>query len=359
MGKNDHRLFCGVLAAGTMLLLLLALAALLYLRWEQPPTVAGEEPAAQTEYAAAQETAEEEQPEERVAAEAVAAGRKQGVYTVLLAGRDEASGCTDTILLGRLDTQRHSLDLVSIPRDTLVNLDWAVRKLNAVYAGAVNAGGNPGEALRRELRRLCGFSPDCCAVVDLAVFAEAVDLIGGIEYELPEAMHYDDPAQDLHIHLEAGLRRLSGAEAMGLVRYRAGYRNGDLDRLSVQQRFMDAAIGQILSLGSVPRLPELAELVAAHTDTDLTAANIAWLLRQTLQCRREDVRFHIAPCSPATVAGLSYTLLEPEAWIAMINECLNPFLRPIARENLDLVYHDAEGYHATSGELRGAAYYGQ
>ena len=144
---------------------------------------------------------------------------------------------------------------------------------------------------------------------------------------------------------------------MGLVRYRAGYRNGDLDRVAVQQRFLDAAIGQILSLGSVPRLPELAELIASHTDTELSAANIAWLLRQTLQCRREELRFHTAPNTPVTVAGLSYVLLEPEDWLAMINEFLNPYAAPITRENLDLVYHDASGYHATSGLLRGAAYY--
>lgn len=358
MEKENHRGFRRSVAALALLLLLALLAALLYLRWERPPALPEKEPAEEI-LPALREADRGGETEARIAAEAEITGRKPGVYTILLAGRDEASGCTDTVLIGRLDTRRHSLDLVSIPRDTLINLDWPVRKLNAVYAGAVNAGKSPGEALRRELRRLCGFAPDCCAVVDLAVFAEAVDLIGGIEYELPEAMHYDDPAQDLHIHLEAGQRRLSGEEAMGLVRYRAGYLNGDLDRVAVQQRFLDAAIGQILSLGSVPRLPELAELIASHTDTDLSAANIAWLLRQALQCRREDIRFHTAPNSPATVAGLSYTLLEPEAWLAMINDCLNPYAAPIARENLDLVYRDASGYHATSGLLRGAEYYGQ
>ena len=356
MKRDHHRRLWPAFAVPALLFLLGLLAALLYLRWEQPPALT-EETAERKILPALHECGEQAETEARLAAEAAVAGRKPGVYTILLAGRDEASGCTDTVLLGRLDTLRHSLDLVSIPRDTLLNLDWPVRKLNAVYAGAINAGKAPGEALRREMKRLCGFAPDCCAVVDLAVFAEAVDLIGGIDYELPEAMHYDDPAQDLHIHLDAGRRRLSGEEAMGLVRYRAGYRNGDLDRVAVQQRFMDAAIGQILRLGSVPHLPELTELIAAHTDTELSAANIAWLLRQTLQCKREDVRFHTAPNEPAAVAGLSYVLLEPEDWLAMINEFLNPYAAPITRENLDLVYHDASGYHATSGLLRGAAYY--
>ena len=144
---------------------------------------------------------------------------------------------------------------------------------------------------------------------------------------------------------------------MGLVRYRSGYLNGDLDRVAVQQRFMEAALGELLSLGSVPRLPELVTLLASHMDTDLSAANIAWLVRQALLCQREDLHFYTMPNTPVTVAGLSYTLAEPDEWLTMINDCLNPYTTPIRLENLDLVYHDAEGYHATSGYLRGAGYY--
>ncbi len=357
MERKKHRGMRHLFAATALLLLLMALAWLLYLRWEQPPTLAQELPEERATRPTLRETDSGAETEAHIAAEADNTGRKKGVYTLLLAGRDDASGNTDTILLGRLDTVQHRLDLVSIPRDTLVNLDWPVRKLNAVYAGTANSGGNAGEGLRQEIRRLCGFSPDCCAVVDLDVFVEAVDLIGGIDYELPQDMHYDDEAQNLHIHLDAGARHLSGEEAMGLVRYRSGYLNGDLDRVVVQQRFMDAALSQLLTVGSVPRLPELAALLAAHTDTDLTAANIAWLLRQALLCTREDIQFHTMPNTPATVAGLSYTLPEPEEWLAMINECLNPYSTPIVMENLDIVYHDAGGYHATSGWLRGAGYY--
>lgn len=357
MYMKKHRGLRRFFVVSALMLLMALLAWLLYLRWEQPPTLAQELPPEREIRPTLRETGGAAEAETRIAAESSITGRKRGIYTLLLAGRDDASGNTDTILLGRLDTAEHRLDLVSIPRDTLVNLDWAVRKLNAVYAGTANSGGTASEGLRQEIRRLCGFSPDCCAVVDLDVFVEAVDLIGGIDYELPQDMHYDDAAQDLHIHLDAGTRHLSGEEAMGLVRYRSGYLNGDLDRVAVQQRFMDAALGQLLTVGSVPRLPELAALLASHTDTDLTAANIAWLMRQALLCKREDIRFHTMPNTPVTVAGLSYTLPEPEAWLTMINDCLNPYTAPIALENLDIVFHDADGYHATSGWLRGAGYY--
>ena len=350
--KKHRSIRLGLLAAALLFLFAL-LGWTLYLRWEQPPAWTEENPAEQ------EPGSEIVRPpaEERIPAENTHTGRKRGVYTLLLAGRDDSSGCTDTLLLGRLDTRQHRLDLVSVPRDTLVNLDWKVRKLNAVYAGTANSGGTAIEGLREEMRKLCGFSPDCYAVVDLDVFVEAVDLIGGIDYELMQDMHYDDEAQNLHIHLDAGPRHLSGEEAMGLVRYRAGYLNGDLDRVAVQQSFMEAALGELLSLGSVPRLPELVTLLSSHMDTDLSAANIAWLARQALQCRREDLHFTTMPNTPVTVAGLSYTLAEPEAWLAMINDSLNPYTVPIRLENLDLVYRDDTGYHATSGYLRGAGYY--
>ncbi len=347
-----EKTFWRVIAVGILLLLIALFTLTLYLRWEQPP-----ETAAVFSSDKADAPVRSEPEPKPIAAQTLASGRKRGVYTLLLAGRDDGSGNTDTVLLARLDTLSHSLDIVSLPRDTLVNLDWRVRKLNAVYAGTANSGGTASEGLRREIRKLCGFSPDCYAVVDLGVFVEAVDLIGGIDFDLPQDMDYDDEAQDLHIHLKAGPRRLSGAEAMGLVRYRSGYLNGDLDRVSVQQRFMEAALDQLLSFGSVPHLPELALLLAGHTDTDLSAANIAWLVRQGLRCERESIRFHTMPNSPAEVAGLSYTLVEPEPWLALLNESLNPFTQPLRLENLDLVYRDESGFHASSGLLQGADYY--
>jgi len=63
------------------------------------------------------------------------AERRKTVYTLLLAGVDEVSGNTDTILVGRIDAEARRMDFVSIPRDTYVNLPWDVRKINCVYSG--------------------------------------------------------------------------------------------------------------------------------------------------------------------------------------------------------------------------------
>lgn len=346
MPDQKNRRLRLVLAIFFALSALLAAAFSAYMLWETPPArESGEGPA------------ELSAPEPELPAEPSApAGRTDRVYTLLLAGLDRASGSTDTILVGRLDTGRHRLDLVSIPRDTLVNLNWSVRKLNAVYAGTANSGGVALEGLKEQIRCLTGFVPDCCAVVDLDVFVQAVDLIGGVDFDVPADMHYDDPSQGLSIHLSAGPQHLDGQQAMGVVRYRSGYVNGDLDRVAVQQSFLRAAAAQLVTLGNVPNLRALAQLLAEHTDTELSAANVAYLLRQALLCG-EEIHFAVMPNTPADVRGLSYTFVELEPWLEMINERLNPFEQPVTAANLDLVYRVDGVVYATSGLLRGAEYY--
>ena len=75
-------------------------------------------------------------------------GRQDGVYTILLVGNDDGNGNTDTIMVGKIDTENHKMDFVCIPRDTLINSTWDVRKINAVYWGNINGGGDPVKKAR-------------------------------------------------------------------------------------------------------------------------------------------------------------------------------------------------------------------
>lgn len=326
-----------------------------YMLWERPPEKAaaplaakapplpadpGETPAAGTPTPAPTPASSEE---------------PGGIYTLLLVGNDDGNGNTDTILLAKLDTGAHSLHVVSIPRDTLINADWEVRKVNAVYWGERLRGGSGIEALRRHIRMLTGFEPDNYAVLDLADLIRAVDLLGGVDFDVPFAMHYDDPSQNLHIHLEAGQQHLSGEQVMGLLRYRSGYPTGDLGRIEMQQGFLRACLAQYAALGSVPNLMKAAEYLAGAVDTDLTAANMAWYLRQALRCG-DDLTFETLPTEPATVHKYSYAVVRLGDWLAMLNDSLNPTEREITAADLDLVYRGSGGFTAT-GELRGAWYY--
>ena len=143
---------------------------------------------------------------------------------------------------------------------------------------------------------------------------------------------------------------------MWLCRYRSGYVNGDIDRISVQHDFLKAAADQFIQLGKIPNVPQVAAILAQSTDTNLSAANMAWFARQLMRCKSEDIRFYTAPNTPATVHDLSYTFLDLYDWLKLINSTLNPGTVPIGEGQLDLVYlHNGEVCCTTA--LQGLSYF--
>ncbi len=303
-------------------------------------------------------TAEEETAASLIASseEAFAAERRKSVYTLILAGMDEVSGNTDTILIGRVDAEARRMDFVSIPRDTYVNQPWDVRKINCAYSMARNAGKSGLEGLRAAMRGLCGFDADCCVVMDLNTAKDAIDLMGGVYFDVPFDMDYEDASQNLSIHIPAGYQCLSGEQCVQLCRYRKNYVNGDLDRIDLQHSFLKAAARQFISLGSIPNLARVVQLAVSSVDSDLTAANIVYLLRCAVQCRVEDISFYTMPNRPADAGGLSYTFVEKDEWLTLLNDALDPFDAPIGEENLDLVYIENGRFRASSGRIRGESY---
>ncbi len=89
-------------------------------------------------------------------------------------------------------------------------------------------------------RDLLGFPVDGYVLVDLEAFQKTVDLVRGVEFDVPMDMNYEDPSQNLYIHLQKGLQTLDGEQAMGLVRFRKGYATQDIQRTQTQQQFLKA-----------------------------------------------------------------------------------------------------------------------
>lgn len=347
------RLVCLVSAGAAALT---AGAVSLYMLWERPPEQK-EEARALTEMLTpapgkSGRTAETPAADKGQAFETQ---RRDGIYTILLVGNDDGTGNTDTIMLGKLDTVRHTADFVSIPRDTLINVDSPVRKINSVYWGARNNGGDGIAALKEHVKKLSGIEPDCYAVIDLDVFVEAVDQLGGIWFDVPERMYYEEGPV---IDLQPGYQLLNGEQSMWLCRYRSSYVNGDIDRIDVQHDFLKAAAEQFLSLGSIPNVSKLAALLAENMDTNMSAANMAYFARQLLMCDSDDVNFHTAPNTPRMVHELSYTFLELYDWLEMVNEKLNPYAQPVTEGQLDLVYLYG-GNVCCTAQIRGIGYFAE
>lgn len=266
-----------------------------------------------------------------------ASERKERFHTILLGGLDDENGGSDTNLLVAVDAKNGKIDVISLPRDTLLDVSWPVKKLNNAY----HHGGFT--QTMTEVSRLLGIPVDHYVTVDLRAFVELVDAIEGVDFEIPVEMDYDDPEQDLHIHFPAGLRHLDGKEALEVVRWRqnndgTGYATADIGRIGTQQAFLMAAARQMLHISNWDKVRTYAEIFQEQVDTDLELANLIWLGEQALTAGSENITFHTLPGDGAGYyKGASYYVLDREAVLELVNTYFNPYQRELTLEDMHIL----------------------
>ena len=267
------------------------------------------------------------------------AGRKDRFYTVLVGGLDDENGGSDTNLLVALDAANGTINVCSLPRDTLLNVSWTVQKLNNAY--------HPGgfRSTVEEVSNLLGIPVDFYITVNLEGFVELVDAIEGVDFDIPVDMDYDDPYQDLHIHFSAGPRHLSGEEALQVVRWRqnndgTGYATADIGRIGTQQAFLTAVAKRMLQPGNWDKIPDLARIFQEHVTIDehLTLANLIWFGEQALTIGSDNIHFHTLPGDGSGwYKGGSYYVLDAQAALELINACFNPYLEDLTAADMDIL----------------------
>ena len=258
--------------------------------------------------------------------------RLEGVYTFILAGVDYDNANTDVLMVAKLDVTNGVLDILSIPRDTQVNVTRRIKRIN----GAWGTGGI--EQLREELKWVIGFVPDYYVTIKMKGFSKLVDDIGGVYFDVPQNMYHPDANSSLSINLKKGPQRLYGREALQLVRYR-GYTQADIKRIEVTQAFLTALFEQMLDLKNVLKIQEFAQNVHDNVETDLTLGEVAWLGAHIFDMERDKIRFHMLAGDPyAMYKGQSYVLVDAEESLKIINEFINPFTSPITEENIDIIH---------------------
>lgn len=281
-------------------------------------------------------------------------------YTFVVLGQDDGNGNTDTMMVVTFDTTNYTLDVVSIPRDTLVNVSWSVKKANTLYSAC----DGDMDAFNSKLADLLGFEVDFYVIVDLEAFSELVDAVDGIYYDVPRDMDYEDPAQDLYIHIDAGYQLLSGDDALKVVRYRKGYATGDIGRIETQQDFLASAAAQIIENKDSINVTTIARIFLEYVDTDLTSGNLIWFAKEFFKMDSENIRFHSLPGNYGDSVHqgsyyVSYVTIYVDEWLDIINDYLNPFNDPIMVNDLNLLTRDENGkLYATSGIREGSSSWG-
>lgn len=167
-------------------------------------------------------------------------GETERTYVnVLLMGLDKEETRSDVMMIAQLNLDTSSVNILQIPRDTYVNNKRYDKKINSAYG----AGG--AEKSIEEVESVVDIKIDKYAIVTTSGFRDVIDAVGGIYYDIPQDMNYDDPLQDLHIHLKAGYQLLDGDKAEQYVRCRYIYPTGDLGRVEAQSDFLKEAFKQI------------------------------------------------------------------------------------------------------------------
>lgn len=263
--------------------------------------------------------------------------RKKNYFTVLVSGLDNQNGGSDTNILLSIDGERNIINALSLPRDTLINADWSVKKLNVAY----NVGGT--QRLQQETAKLLGIPVDYYITVDLVGFEKLVDAIGGIHFDVPVAMDYDDPVQDLHIHFQPGYQYLTGADALKVVRFRhnndgTGYGTEDIGRIGTQQAFLTTVAKELFNHLDASTVQSYAGIFLEHVKTDLTLGNLVWIGERALVGGMENIHFHTLPGDGAGYyQGNSYYILYPEEVLSLVNSSFNPYEQALTLEDMDIL----------------------
>lgn len=268
-------------------------------------------------------------------------GRRDGVFTLFVGATDEDQIRTDSMMVVVFDTNAQKVNIINIPRDSLVDTDrhGAGRKINAAYGQGV-------ETMLDEVSTVIGFRPDKYIVANFKGIAEIVDAIGGVDYDVPFDMNYHDESQNLSIEFEAGMQHLDGKQVVEYLRWRhnddgTGYDDGDIGRVNKLQDFLTTVGSAVLSPTNVLKIPTIASAVYDNVETDLTTSQILWIGMQGMKLdMSKDVKMETLYGDAAMIdlgENLWFYILDEDMIIDQINENFNPYILDRTEDDFNII----------------------
>lgn len=272
-----------------------------------------------------------------------------GMVNVLIIGVDEGENRSDTIMLASLDGYSNRVNILSIPRDTMVTINGTTQKVNATMVLSdlsksddtdedeeeVGIADGSEDALINMVKSLTGLPIHYFVTVNFDSFIELIDAVDGVDFDVPYDMDYDDPAQDLHIHLTAGQQHLDGQLAHDFVRYRHNndgsapgeYVMGDEGRIYWQQEFMKELINQKLNAYYLSKIGDIYDVFKNNVKTNLTFTDVLKNLNALLEISLDDINAYELPGQSEYTNDLWYYIQDREATAELIANVFRPQTR--------------------------------
>ena len=231
---------------------------------------------------------------------------------IVIFGLDDEGVRSDTIVLLNVNEDEGRLNILSIARDTRICVSGRTEKINALIAIGTE------ELAIQKITELTGLPVHFYVTLNFKGFREIIDALDGVEMDVPFDMDYDDPEQDLHIHLKKGRQVLHGKEAEGLVRYRKGnrpdegYTDGDIGRIRMQQEFMKALLEQKLKLKYLMKVDEIFLILKKYMRTNIEMGDVSYHLKGLRNMRSDGVKTYILPGDSVYMDDLWYYICDRE-----------------------------------------------
>ena len=243
---------------------------------------------------------------------------------------DLESRLTDTIMVCSYNPKTQKASMLSIPRDTFIGKSKAKAnsydKINAVYS-------NKGPEKTMELvEEITGIDLEYYVVVNNQAVIDLVNAIGGVYFDVPINMNYDDKTQNLHIHLKSGYQKIDGDHAEQLLRFRhnnngtsypSEYGDNDYGRMKTQRDFMMEVAKQTLSLKNITHIKTIMTSIFQNVETNLTLENVFPYVPWAVSFDTANISSNQVVAKPQEYNKLSFVVCDEEETEKIVKELKN------------------------------------
>ncbi|MHB1391972.1 MAG: LCP family protein [Clostridia bacterium] len=252
--------------------------------------------------------------------------KEEVIINTLVMGIDEAR--SDTMILVSYNKENQKITLISIPRDTRVEIPrYGFDKINAAAAK------KEGTALAMEtVGNMLGIPIHHYVKVTFKGAEKIIDILGGVKVNVPPDVDYEDPVQNLYIHLKPGLQVLNGKDAVKFARFRSGYPDQDLGRIKAQQELIKAFIDKLTSPKVIPKVLSIVDAMSKCIKTNLENGDIAHYAVNIKDIKMENIKFYTLPGDVGFKNKTSYFLYD-EAKLKEMMEQIKTYLGVAGQTN--------------------------
>ena len=239
----------------------------------------------------------------------------------------------DTIMVASYNPKTQKASLMSIPRDTYVGKKdrhsattnyIASYKINTVFRNLTNI----PEAMDR-ISALTDMDLENYIIIDTKALIKLVDSIGGVTFNVPIDMDYDDESQDLYIHLKAGEQTIDGPKAEQLLRFRhnnngstypSDYGTEDIGRMRTQREFVTETIKQTMTPKNIFKIRNIIDIMNQEITTNMDIDSLKSYLPFAVKFDVSELRTDVLPGTPEMCNGVSIMVSNKKEAAVLIQE---------------------------------------